>query len=76
MLKLQIDEKWVKNELNGSIRVFALRYAYAGKTLHTQNSACIRMRMHKLKNRYTYARIDLYTHESSLHKRRKDHAHA
>ena len=32
--------------------------------------------MHKLKNKYTYARIDLYTHESSLHKRRKDHAHA
>ena len=42
MLKLQIDEKWVKNELNGSIRVFTSRYAYAGKTLRTQNSACIR----------------------------------
>ena len=42
MLKLQIDEKWVKNELNGSIKVFASRYAYAGKTLRTQNSPCIR----------------------------------
>ena len=78
MLKLQTDEKHMRKELKCSILGILLG------TMRTQERPCIRrilhayaeriLRTHKLKNRYTHARIDLHTHESRLCKQEQVYA--